>query len=148
MRLLLWRSVAYRCISSIARIRCCIRLIAAAVIVWLNNIIFPIKILITHHLNLRLAATVIYNEHSDVLHFIFAGGHFQRNGMHIILNLIIYRDIIDIIVAIKIEVIDLVIGIVQLLFKLLQRCRLLEYLQYSVKIQIIAWQPQGFNLPR
>ena len=64
--------------------------------------------------------------------------------MNITIDIIQYRNIVNIVVAIKVKVVDDLVRIVEASLKSLECCRFPEQVHYSVKIQVITWQTKIF----
>ncbi|KAF5047266.1 hypothetical protein DSECCO2_462240 [anaerobic digester metagenome] len=87
-------------------------------IVWLDDVIFPVKVFIPYHLHCYLTVLVFKNcDHSHVLVFPFIDGNLKDNGVVITIYIINHLDVVNVVVTIQVKVIDFGILAVKASFK-------------------------------
>lgn len=110
-----------------------------------NDVVFSVKVFIPDELDQYLSVVFfLHKKYSHILVFAIAYRHAQGNGVQISIHIVRNPDIVNVIVAIQVQIIDLGFLVVQFSFKTFQCFRLLKQFQYSVKVQVIAGQVQFF----
>lgn len=110
-----------------------------------NDIVRPVKRLIPDQLNLDRTVPQLFNhENSNILLLVTVKGCAKCYGMDISVNIVRNRNVVNIIITVKIQVIDGGFLIIQASLKRFQCLRLLEEIHHGIKVQIVSRQTKIF----
>jgi hypothetical protein len=129
-------SMLSSCISRIGRL-------LGIRIVGLNDVVFPIQILITDALNMQLVLAVTkYIDDSYVLYLGSSNRYLQHYIMYITIYNIRYIDVINMVVTVKVQIIDILALIIKTPLKAFKCFRFLKQFHDGKEIQVVTRETQ------
>jgi hypothetical protein len=113
---------------------------------WFDNIIRSVKCLITNQLNLNSTIPqLLHHKNSDILLLVSIQCCAKCNGMHISICIIRYCNIIYIIIAVQVEVVNCGFLVIEFSLEFFQGLRSLENIHYGIEVQIVSRKTKVFR---
>jgi hypothetical protein len=111
----------------------------------LNDVIWTVEGLVPDQLDLyRSVPQLLNHEHSYILLIVAVQLSAKDDGVYLSLGIIGNRDVIDVVVAVQVQVVDHGLLVVQAPFECFQCLGFLEQVHHGIQVQVVSRQTQVF----
>jgi hypothetical protein len=106
-----------------------------------DDIVTSVQRLVANQLDLNSTVTQFFNyKNGNVLLLILVQGGTKHNGMHFSVWIVCNSDVIDVVIAVQVQVVDRRLLIIQTSLKFFEGLRLLEQVHHGVEVQVVSRQ--------